>query len=257
MFAAKDRLPYNATASRQPGTFAAPACLLQTSDRSSPDCSCPQEPRRRRVSSLPTLLPAQNFQPSHFQSLPHSLQQEQKLTPAFPSASGLFLRYSPQERKLTPLFKNTPALFGETTGEGGRYFHQLFRVWALLGARAETSLGCTCSPRNKMDTYARRAANPCRMRTSKIIGLKASCNEHLQKRGEGVGVMCYPAPAATPTELAARHSHAAHFPPRCHPEAQRGICFSGRHTYSPRESGAGSTRSPRKSGVGSTWSPRK
>ena len=147
MFAAKDRLPYNATASRQPGTFAAPACLLQTSDRSSPDCSCPQEPRRRRVSSLPTLLPAQNFQPSHFQSLPHSLQQEQKLTPAFPSASGLFLRSCAQERKLTPLFSCIPALFGETTGEGGGIFTSFSgcglylepaqkRVWAVLAARA-------------------------------------------------------------------------------------------------------------------------
>jgi len=36
---------------------------------------------------------------------------------------------------------------------------------------------------SKMNTYARRAANPCGIRTSKIIGLKASCNEHLQKNG--------------------------------------------------------------------------
>ena len=35
----------------------------------------------------------------------------------------------------------------------------------------------------KMNTYAKRAANPCRMRTSKIIGLKVPCNEHLQKSG--------------------------------------------------------------------------
>ena len=36
-----------------------------------------------------------------------------------------------------------------------------------------------------MNTYAKCAANPCGMRTSKIIGLKASWNEHLQKKGGG------------------------------------------------------------------------
>jgi hypothetical protein len=38
-----------------------------------------------------------------------------------------------------------------------------------------------------MNTYAKRAANPNGMRTYKIIALKASCNEHLQKRGRGAG----------------------------------------------------------------------
>ena len=156
MFAAKDRLPYEAAASPRPGTFAAPPRLLQTSERSSPNSSCPQEPRRKRVNNLRTLLPTQNFQPSHFQSLPHSLQQEQKLTPAFPSASGLFSRSSAQERKLTPLFSNVPALFGKTTGEGvgvifsscGLYLEPTQKpVWVLLGAREKTGVGCTCSPR--------------------------------------------------------------------------------------------------------------
>ena len=41
----------------------------------------------------------------------------------------------------------------------------------------------------RMNTYAKRAANPCRMRTSKIIGLKVSCNEHLQKSGGGGGLI--------------------------------------------------------------------
>jgi hypothetical protein len=36
-----------------------------------------------------------------------------------------------------------------------------------------------------MNTYANRAANPRRMRTSKMIELKASYNEHLQKKGGG------------------------------------------------------------------------
>jgi hypothetical protein len=35
----------------------------------------------------------------------------------------------------------------------------------------------------RMSTYAKCAANPCRMRTSKTIGLKASCNEPLQENG--------------------------------------------------------------------------
>jgi hypothetical protein len=37
-----------------------------------------------------------------------------------------------------------------------------------------------------MNTYAKCATNPCRMRTYKIIGLKVPYNEHLQKKwGEG------------------------------------------------------------------------
>ena len=36
-----------------------------------------------------------------------------------------------------------------------------------------------------MNTYANYATNPRRMRTSKMIGLKVSCNEHLQKSPGG------------------------------------------------------------------------
>src|SRR5579862_2439099 len=65
-------------------------------------------------------------------------------------------------------------------------------------------VGCTCSPRrstiplpaipagrnlSRMNTYAKCSANPCGMRTSKIIGLKASYNEHLQKMGGGVELL--------------------------------------------------------------------
>jgi len=42
-----------------------------------------------------------------------------------------------------------------------------------------------------MNTYAKCAANPRGMRTSKIIGLKVSWNEHLQKTGGES--YCYPA----------------------------------------------------------------
>ena len=43
--------------------------------------------------------------------------------------------------------------------------------------------GRTASNPSKMNTYAKWAAKPCRMRTYKIIGLKVSYNEHLQKMG--------------------------------------------------------------------------
>jgi len=49
-----------------------------------------------------------------------------------------------------------------------------------------------------MNTYARRAANPSGMRTSKIIGLKTSCNEHLQKNKVEGRDYCYPAAALCP-----------------------------------------------------------
>jgi hypothetical protein len=51
------------------------------------------------------------------------------------------------------------------------------------GPSCAAGVGCTCSPRNRMNSYAEGAANPCGMRTSKIIGLKVSCNQHLQKSG--------------------------------------------------------------------------
>ena len=54
------------------------------------------------------------------------------------------------------------------------------RVRALLGAREE--IGSNLS---EMNTYAKCAANPCAMCTYKIIGLKVSCHEHLQKIGGG------------------------------------------------------------------------
>jgi hypothetical protein len=52
-----------------------------------------------------------------------------------------------------------------------------------------TGVGCTCSPRNKMNTYAKCAANPRGVLTSEIIGLKVSCNEHFQKNGGRGGLL--------------------------------------------------------------------
>src|SRR6202166_1436085 len=42
---------------------------------------------------------------------------------------------------------------------------------------------------SRMNTYAKHAANPCGMNTSRIIGLKASCNEHLQENGGRGGLI--------------------------------------------------------------------
>jgi hypothetical protein len=44
---------------------------------------------------------------------------------------------------------------------------------------------------SRINSYAKSATNPCGMRTSKIIGLKVSCNEHLQKNG-GRGCLLLP-----------------------------------------------------------------
>jgi hypothetical protein len=56
---------------------------------------------------------------------------------------------------------------------------------------------------NKMNTYAKCAANPCGMRTCKIIGLKVSYNEHLQKSGGRAEHIVTQRP---PTTRPARHA---------------------------------------------------
>jgi hypothetical protein len=80
----------------------------------------------------------------------------------------------------------------------------VLRVWAVLAAHASNGCGLHLLPaqiRNlsEMNTYAKCAANPCGMRTSKIIGLKVSCNEHFQKNGgrEGFGCGLYLQPTQT------------------------------------------------------------
>ena len=47
----------------------------------------------------------------------------------------------------------------------------------------------TGSNLRRINTYAKCAANPCGMNTSKIIGLKVSCNQHLQKNGGWGGLI--------------------------------------------------------------------
>jgi len=54
----------------------------------------------------------------------------------------------------------------------------------------------------RMNSYAKCAANPCRMRTYKIIELKVPYNEHLQKMGvrEVFGSGLYSEPAVASGE---------------------------------------------------------
>ncbi len=52
--------------------------------------------------------------------------------------------------------------------------------------------GPSASNLSRMNTYAKNAANPRGMRSSKIIRLKVPCNQHLQKTGGGESY-CYPA----------------------------------------------------------------
>jgi hypothetical protein len=144
MFAAKDRSLQDAAASSRPGTLAAPARFLPTSDRSSPNCTCPREPGRRRVSGLRTLLPAQRFQHLYFHALPHSLQQEQKLTPALSIASALFLRSFAQERKSTPLFSCACARFCRNRGAAKKR-NQSESDHPTTGGRPERSRGTSPS----------------------------------------------------------------------------------------------------------------
>ena len=62
-------------------------------------------------------------------------------------------------------------------------FSRLHTISVLLGPRKGIRRNLS-----GMNTYAKRAANPCGMRTSKIIGLKVSWNEHLRKMGGGGGL---------------------------------------------------------------------
>jgi hypothetical protein len=61
-----------------------------------------------------------------------------------------------------------------------------------------------------MNTYAKCATNPCGMRTSKIVGLKVSCNEHLQKNGGrgGLIVTQRPPTARSPRQVGRQESGA-------------------------------------------------
>jgi hypothetical protein len=81
----------------------------------------------------------------------------------------------------------------------------IIRVWAVPSAHLKKD-GFYLQPAHsrprpnlsRMNTYIKCAANPCGMRTYKIIGLKASCNEHLQKtRGRGSLIVTQRPPTAS------------------------------------------------------------
>ena len=69
-------------------------------------------------SSLRTLFPAPNPQPSPFHVLAHSFTHSKKLTPAFPVTSTLFARSLTRVQYSTPLLSAACALFRKTTREG-------------------------------------------------------------------------------------------------------------------------------------------
>src|SRR5579862_4699327 len=192
MFAAKGRPPQDAAVSSRPGTLACPA-------RTSGNLRQESQKRPFVFSDLRTLPPAQKFQRPYFHSLPHSLQQEQKLTNVFSVTSEQFLRSSAQERKSTPLFSCACALFGKATGEGvgvafssfpgcGLYLEpakkrvwavlaahanrgwavlaaHANRGWAVLAAHANRGWAVLAANSNRMNTYAECVTNPCRMCT--------------------------------------------------------------------------------------------
>jgi hypothetical protein len=114
MFAAEDRLTDDAVYPRRPGGSDGPAPISSNLRQYS-------ERRSLVFSRLRTLFPAHGFQFLYCQSLPHSLQQERKLTPAFPITPGLFLRPFTQERKSSPVFSCACARFCRN----GRY-HKKF-----------------------------------------------------------------------------------------------------------------------------------
>ena len=111
MFTVKDRLPQDAVVSSRPVTIATPA-RISTNPR--------QESQTRPFifNRLRTLLRAQKLQIPHFHSLPHSLQQEQSVTRAFPITPALFVPSWASVGVSTPLLSCACALFVKTTREG-------------------------------------------------------------------------------------------------------------------------------------------
>jgi hypothetical protein len=59
-------------------------------------------------------------------------------------------------------------------------------------ARLLAEAGPTANNFGRMNTYAKSAANPFGMRTSKSLDLKSRAMNTYKKRGRGVGVICYP-----------------------------------------------------------------
>jgi hypothetical protein len=190
MFVSKEHLPQSSDPVRHPAPSSAPA-------HTSPRFDQERENASFILNTLRTLFLAPKLQPSHSQTVAHSFTHDRSLTPALPTTCKLSPRSSAKERKLTLFLSCIPARFCRNGGYGAnkerkspgpcRRFRAEVRSGAKVpgvAAHVRKRLGCTCSPREKlrenpsrMNTYAKCAANPNGMRTYKIIGLKASCNE--------------------------------------------------------------------------------
>jgi hypothetical protein len=70
----------------------------------------------------------------------------------------------------------------------------------------------TVSNLSRMNTCTNGAANSRRMRTYKMIGFKAPCNEHLQKNGGGGGLRVWAVLAARASIVTLRSTHGAYTP---------------------------------------------
>jgi hypothetical protein len=159
-------------------------------------------------STLRTLFLARKPQTSRLHPVAHSFASAKNITPAFPFTSALFLCSFAQERKSTPLLsfacarlcgyagvcaepkRNTAAQVGlsEPDSAVGRGFPFYADRPSGLARQARINGSGLVAPHaigNRMNTYTKCSANPRGMRTFKIIGLKLSCNEHLQKNGGG------------------------------------------------------------------------
>ena len=112
MFAAKDRAPHDRPASCRLVAFTAPAATSRNLRQES-------QMRPFVFNGLRTLFSAQKLHHPYFQSLPHSLLQEQNITTVFSVASALLLRSFARVQYSTSLFSNACALFWKSTGGGG------------------------------------------------------------------------------------------------------------------------------------------
>jgi hypothetical protein len=114
-----DRVPDDLAIPCRTGTLAAPARIN----------SSPRPASQKHLfcfSELLTLLPAREFQAIHLQSLAHSLQYDQKISPVFPAPSALFLRSVASVQVSTALFSHACALFCKNTGGRGTLHFRSF-----------------------------------------------------------------------------------------------------------------------------------
>ena len=120
-----------------------------------------------------------------------------------------FSRPDPRMRAVLAAYANTDSAPGrakaeqaktEIAAEPKRFGAQPPAPWSHGRWLYFQPAGKTGSNLSEMNSYAKCAANPCGMLTSKVIGLKVSYNEHLRKSGGGGGLIVTQRPPA-PREL--------------------------------------------------------